>query len=83
VNTAQLRISIGAIIHSKKLSFAPEYVSMGHNHLAIANDKVVYTWQFQASFGCGGGPVDQIVPGRASQSKGCIYRLNPRDIQDS
>lgn len=53
--TVQLRNSIGAIVHSKTLPFMPKFVSMSSNHVVVANDRTVYTWQFQSS---GNGNID-------------------------
>ena len=36
-------------MHSKTLPFMPKYVSMSSNHVVVANDRTVYTWQFQNS----------------------------------
>ncbi len=46
--TIQLRNSIGAIVDCKTVPFAPKYVSMGSYHIVCANDRTVYTWQFQS-----------------------------------
>lgn len=44
----QLRNSIGAVVDSKILPFNPKYVSMSPYHVTAANDRTVFTWQFQS-----------------------------------
>lgn len=44
----QLRNAIGAVVDVKTLPFAPKYVAMSSFHAAAANDRTVYTWQFQS-----------------------------------
>jgi WD repeat-containing protein 35 len=78
--TIQLRNSIGAIVHSKKLPLSPKYVSMGPNHLAVANDRTVYTWQFQSTVSAVAGgsamsTMDQITSGRSQQSRERIFDI--------
>jgi WD repeat-containing protein 35 len=80
--TVQLRNSVGAIIHTRKLPFQPKYVSMGANHFMAANDRTVYVWQFQT-----GGTSDQLLSssntsagtsastGRGSTSKERIFDI--------
>ena len=46
--TLQMRNAIGAIIDSKQLPFAPSTLSVGPLHAVVANDRTVYTWQFQS-----------------------------------
>ena len=45
----QLRNTIGAVLDSKTLSFIPKCVFMGPYHIVAANDRTVYTWQFQSA----------------------------------
>ena len=77
--TAQLRNSIGAIVHSKKLPFAPKYVSMGANHLAVANDRTVYTWQFHSGVSATAAgaalAMEQLSSGRTQQSRERIFDI--------
>jgi hypothetical protein len=44
----QLRNAIGAVIDTKRINFVPKHVCMGNFYFAAANDRVVYTWQFQS-----------------------------------
>jgi WD repeat-containing protein 35 len=53
----QLRNSVGAIVHTRRLPFQPKYVSMGANHLTVANDRTVYVWQFQMNNSFGSTPL--------------------------
>jgi hypothetical protein len=46
--TLQLRNAIGAVVDVKTLPFAPKYVAMSSFHAAVANERTVYTWQFQS-----------------------------------
>jgi WD repeat-containing protein 35 len=45
----QLRNGIGALVASKSIPFVPKYVCMGPNHVAAANERTIYTWQFQSA----------------------------------
>lgn len=47
VYTIQLRNAIGAVINTKQVPFAPKYVSMSSSYVLCANDRTVFTWQFQ------------------------------------
>lgn len=51
VYTVQLRNAIGAVVDTKTVPFAPKYIAMSPFHVALANDRTVFTWQFQASSG--------------------------------
>lgn len=77
--SVQLRNSVGAIIHTRKLPFQPKHVSMGANHLVVANDRTVYVWQFQVNTVGSSTPsglaMDQVVSGRSSQSKERIFDI--------
>jgi WD repeat-containing protein 35 len=66
--SVQLRNSVGAIIHTRKLPFQPKYVSMGPNHLTAANDRTVYVWQFQTGNGNGGTGGGSNATGPSSSS---------------
>ena len=48
VHVVQLRNAIGAVIDTKRINFAPKFVCMGSFYFAAANDRVIYTWQFQS-----------------------------------
>ena len=48
VFTIQLRNAIGAVVDVKTLPLAPKYVAISSFHAAVANDRTVYTWQFQS-----------------------------------
>lgn len=48
IYTIQLRNSIGAVIDTKTLPFAPKYVAMSAYHVVATNDRTVYSWQFQS-----------------------------------
>ena len=48
VFTIQLRNAIGAVVDVKTLPLTPKYVAMSSFHAAVANDRTVYTWQFQS-----------------------------------
>ncbi len=45
----QLRNSIGAVLDIKTLTFVPKYVAMSSTTFVAANDRTVYTWQFQTA----------------------------------
>jgi WD repeat-containing protein 35 len=49
VYTVQLRNAIGAVVDTKVVPFAPKYIAMSAFHVALANDRTVFTWQFQAA----------------------------------
>lgn len=46
--TIQLRNAIGAVVDVKTLPLSPKFVAMSSFHAAVANDRTVYTWQFQS-----------------------------------
>ena len=48
LHVVQLRNAIGAVIDTKRINFTPKYVCMGSFYFAAANDRVIYTWQFQS-----------------------------------
>ena len=48
VFTIQLRNAIGAVVDVKTLPLNPKFVAMSSFHAAVANDRTVYTWQFQS-----------------------------------
>ena len=50
--TIQLRNAIGAVVDVKTLPLTPKYVAMSSFHAAVANDRTVYTWQFQSQVRC-------------------------------
>lgn len=63
----QLRNSIGAVVDAKVLPFCPKHISMSPYHVALTNDRTVYTWQFQSSglraaSGLAGGADDALSP---------------------
>lgn len=45
----QLRNAIGVITDTKQLPFAPKYISMCEQYLVLANDRTVFTWQYNYS----------------------------------
>lgn len=45
----QLRNGIGALVASKNIPFVPKYMAMSANQVAAANDRTLYTWQFQSA----------------------------------
>lgn len=47
--SVQLRNAIGAIIDVKGIPFVPTHVAMGPFHIAVANDRTVYTWQYMSA----------------------------------
>lgn len=55
VYTVQLRNAIGAVVDTKTVPFVPKYVAMSPFHVAIANERTVFTWQFQQASGAAGG----------------------------
>lgn len=48
VYTIQLRNSIGAVVDSKVLPFAPKLISMGAYNVVAANDRTIWVWQFHS-----------------------------------
>jgi WD repeat-containing protein 35 len=48
VYSIQLRNSIGAVLDTKAIPFAPKYIAMSAYTIVIANDRTVYTWQYQS-----------------------------------
>ncbi len=44
----QLRNAIGAVVDTKRINFCPKMICMGAFHFAAANERTVYTWQFQS-----------------------------------
>lgn len=61
VYSVQLRNSIGALVDVKPLTFIPKYIAMNAGNILIANDRVVYTWQYLVSSSSGGSksPTDE------------------------
>lgn len=45
----QLRNGIGALVATKNIPFVPKYMAMSANQVAAANDRTLYTWQFQSA----------------------------------
>lgn len=45
----QLRNGIGALVATKNIPFVPKYMAMSANQVVAANDRTLYTWQFQSA----------------------------------
>eukprot|EP01039_Chlorochromonas_danica_P006054 gene6054-6668_t len=62
VYAVQLRNSIGVVLQTRDLPFAPKYLSMADSYLALANDRTVFIWQYgygQVSSSSAGGQEEE------------------------
>lgn len=71
VYSIQLRNAIGAVVDCRIVPFAPKFISMSGLHVVAANDRTVFSWQFQSQInktGLGNTTTANLLSGQTDPS---------------